>query len=219
VHTREGRLETLIRDYVEKTRTPTAKEVETLSAKTCRSHFLDTRDQQRLQAIAERHLRFMGNAEAMLQEAVDNGASMDRCVVQRCHVQWRHADSIVSVVEDLVYKYSKARLPASRPARRPPPTPRSLNDITGLQRRAGLSPVRRATGARTGSPSRPSVPALKALEAKRFVSPEEAKEAQGVFVKLMGPIDGKREFLRWLAELPVEALRSLQQQLPSPSRA
>jgi hypothetical protein len=218
IHSREGRLSTLLRDYTDKTLAPSLKRVEVIAANARRSCFLPDHDRDDLIRIADRHQRFMANSEAVLQAAVDANAAMDRCVVERCHERWHEAHSAVVVIEGIITKYSTR--PTGRgvsAARRGPPLPRTLNEVVGLTRRpASRSPCRAAAPVRATSPVTSGLvhPQLAALAAKRFISAEEARDAQALFVVAYGAGEGKRQFLAWLSQLPTEALRALQQQLP-----
>ena len=212
-------LEALVRDFMDKVKIPNDKTVELITAKARRSRFLPEDDRARLETIAERHLRFMANAETMLQSACDAGIAMDRAVVQRCHEHWKEANGVVTRIEDIVRNFSAVKRKSSpmRPPRAAPPLPRALRDVE--------SPMRRRSVPRLGTPTstgRSGIVAqsaeLAGFEKKKFISPDEAKEAQLIFVRLLGPADGKREFLSWLAQLPMEALRSLQQQMPQHHR-
>jgi hypothetical protein len=216
VHSREGRLANLVRDYTEKVLGATRRTVDAIITKADRSRYLSEEDRLTLVHAAERHLRFMANAEAALQAAVDDNAPMERATVERCHDRWRDADDAVTRIERVTQLYGPGGVQAPPRARPAPPMPPSLPGINDIPRRRPASPAGRSVS-RVESRSLPQAftePALAQLESKKFISAEEAREAQAVFVRHLGPVDGKQQFLMWLSRLPVEALRSLQHQLP-----
>lgn len=211
MHSREGRLAALVKDFADKVHTPFRRQLDSIAAKVRRTKFLSPADRDFLTQVAERNLRFMVNAESILQSAVSERTAMDRCSVQRCHEHWDIANATCILIEEILDKYDPDRVKqVPRPKKKPQLfEPLSLHDIAAPPKRSF-----HAADGRAPSPVQPP-PLVAHLSTKQFITAEEAQDAQNAYIREYGNREGKAQFLLWLASLPAESLRALQSQLPA----
>lgn len=231
VHSREGRVLTLLADFSSKVTRPCSGRVSETISKVERTHFLPQDDRTFLLVVRERNAGFMTNLETILNSAVSDDEPMERSVVQRCYQRWSECNAQNVLIDELLARYPKER---NSPAINRPSPKRSGSPSTVFRSVSRSRPTAMPTCfAEIQRPSRSMTPRSRinremvsqrspphsvilernTLCARPVVTADDAKEAQAMFIRLFGEEQGRAQFLAWLSELPIEQLRTLQAQL------
>lgn len=217
-HTREGRLSTLLKDFSEKSLVTLERRVADAVAAFQRTAYLTVDDRTMLEAALERNRGFMANVEAILNEAVLDGAPMEQCVVRAAYEQWSRVNFInISAMKMLGADRPPSSAEAAARRHRSPqrrfaaleevPFHRLVSPLRGVSRGSAAEGAALTVG--EGSQTR-----LSALMRNASPTYDEAKEVQELLAEELGAAEGRTRFLSWLADLPLPSLRAIQSQLP-----